>query len=76
MLILSRNKGQKIMISDEIVVSIIEVVGDQVRIGIDAPPHISIYREEIFKAIQEQNKSAVDLNDDVAEILKKLAPKK
>ncbi|MFB5674711.1 carbon storage regulator CsrA [Paenibacillus terreus] len=76
MLILSRNKGQKIMISDEIVISIIDVVGDQVRIGIDAPPHISIYREEIFKAIQEQNKSAVDLNEDMAEILRQLPTEK
>ena len=70
MLILSRTKGQKIMISDDIVISIIDVVGDQVRIGIEAPKSISIYREEIYKNIQEQNESAVQLNDSLESILR------
>ncbi|PYY29572.1 carbon storage regulator CsrA [Paenibacillus illinoisensis] len=70
MLILSRNKGQKIMVSDDIVISIIEVSGDQVRIGIEAPSHISIYREEIYTAIQQQNAMAASpLNDQVDQLL-------
>lgn len=73
MLILSRNKGQKIMLSDDIVISIIEISGDQVRIGIEAPPHISIYREEIYKAIQEQNEmAATPLNDQVDQLLQQI----
>lgn len=69
MLILSRNKGQKIMLNGDIVVSILDVSGDQVRIGIEAPPHINIYREEIYEAIQQQNKAAV-ISGDISQFLK------
>ncbi|MGG1877329.1 carbon storage regulator CsrA [Paenibacillus cisolokensis] len=76
MLILSRNKGQKIMINDNIVLSVIEINGDQVRIGIEAPTSVSIYREEIYEAIREQNQNAVDFNDDVQDILHEIATQK
>lgn len=77
MLILSRTKGQQIMISDDIIISVIDVVGEQVRIGIEAPKHISIYREEIYKNIQDQNKRAVQLNDNIESILQDFSlPKK
>ncbi|WP_145039843.1 carbon storage regulator CsrA [Paenibacillus sp. Y412MC10] len=76
MLILSRNKGQKIMINDNIVLSILEINGDQVRIGIEAPSNITIYREEIYEAIKEQNQHAVDFNEDIQEILHQLASQK
>lgn len=69
MLILSRNKGQKIMINHDIVISIVEVSGDQVRIGIEAPEHITIYREEIYNAIQQQNRDAVLLDNDAQQLL-------
>ncbi len=74
MLILSRSKGQKIMINHDIVISIVEVSGDQVRIGIEAPEQVSIYREEIYNAIQEQNKDAVVSNGDVEQLLLKIKP--
>ncbi|AWB46233.1 carbon storage regulator [Paenibacillus sp. CAA11] len=76
MLILSRHKGQKINIGDNISITVIDVVGDQVRIGIEAPPDISIYREEIYLAIQDQNKSAVNLDEDVANILSRIISSK
>lgn len=77
MLILSRNKGEKIMVNDDIVISVIEISGDQVRIGITAPPHVSIYREEIYNIIQSQNKEAVHLNDNIESILHQIqSPKK
>ncbi|KZS45803.1 carbon storage regulator [Paenibacillus glucanolyticus] len=69
MLILSRNKGQKIMINDNIVLSVIEVNGDQVRIGIEAPANVTIYREEIYEAIKQQNQDAVEFNEDIQNIL-------
>ncbi|MFF3922085.1 carbon storage regulator CsrA [Paenibacillus lactis] len=69
MLILSRNKGQKIMINDDIVLSIIEINGDQVRIGIEAPSNVSIYREEIYEAIKLQNQQAREINENIQEIL-------
>lgn len=73
MLILSRNKGQKIIVNDDIVISILDVSGDQVRIGIEAPSHISIYREEIYKAIQQQNEmAAAPLNDQMDQLLQQI----
>lgn len=72
MLILSRNKGQKIMINDNIVLSVIEINGDQVRIGIEAPSNVSIYREEIYEAIKQQNQHAVDFNDNIQDILQEI----
>ena len=58
MLILSRKINEKIMIGDEITVSIIEVRGDQVRIGIDAPKNVKVFRQEVFDAIRAENKAA------------------
>lgn len=75
MLILSRNKGQKIIINDNIIITVIEVVGDQVRIGVEAPSNISIYREEIYDVIQSQNRSALDIDWDVDSIFKKKVDK-
>ncbi|PCL91535.1 carbon storage regulator CsrA [Paenibacillus lautus] len=75
MLILSRSKGQKIMINDNIVLSVIEVNGDQVRIGIEAPANVTIYREEIYEAIKQQNQNAVEFNDDIQNILQTVIPR-
>lgn len=62
MLVLARKKGQSIIIGDNIEVSIIDIQGDQVRLGIDAPKNISIHRKEIFVEIQEENKKAANTN--------------
>jgi len=58
MLILSRRVNEKIVIGDDIVVSVVEVRGDQVKLGIDAPRTVKVFREEVFIAIQEENKKA------------------
>ncbi len=58
MLVLSRKKDQVIMLGDNIEITIIEIQGDQVRIGINAPKNVSIYRKELFIEIQEENKKA------------------
>lgn len=58
MLVLSRKKDQAIMLGDNIEITIIEIQGDQVRIGINAPKNVSIYRKELFIEIQEENKKA------------------
>lgn len=76
MLILSRSKGQKIMINDNIVLSVIEVNGDQVRIGIEAPANVTIYREEIYEAIKQQNQNAVEFNENISDILQTIIPRK
>ncbi len=58
MLVLSRKKDQAIMIGDNIELTIIEIQGDQVRLGINAPKNVSIYRKELFLEIKEENKKA------------------
>ena len=58
MLILSRRLNEKIVIGDDIVVSVVEVRGDQVKLGIDAPRNVKVFRQEVFDAIQEENKKA------------------
>lgn len=59
MLVLSRKPGQSLMIGDNIKITIMEIRTDgTVRVGIDAPKEIEVYREEIYLAIQEENKLA------------------
>lgn len=58
MLVLTRKKGQSIIIGDNIEVTIVEVNGDQVRVGIKAPNEVSIYRREVYLEIEEENKRA------------------
>jgi carbon storage regulator len=58
MLILSRKINEKVVIGEDISVSIIEIRGDQVRLGIDAPKKIKVFRQEVFDAIKAENKAA------------------
>jgi carbon storage regulator len=58
MLILSRKINEKIMIGEDISVSIIEIRGDQVRLGVDAPKTVKVFRQEVFDAIKAENKTA------------------
>jgi carbon storage regulator len=58
MLILSRKINEKIMIGDEISISIIEIRGDQVRLGVDAPKTVKVFRQEVFDAIKAENQAA------------------
>ena len=66
MLVLTRRANQSIMIGHEIVVTVLEVRGDQVRLGIKAPRSIDVHREEIFAQLQQANREAVrPTGDDV-----------
>ena len=58
MLVLTRRPKQQIMIGDDITINIVEVQGDNVRIAIDAPKSLKIFRGEIYKLIKEENKKA------------------
>lgn len=60
MLVLSRKIGQQIMIGQDITIKIVDVQGENVRIAIEAPKEIKIYRGEIYKAIVEENKQAIN----------------
>lgn len=71
MLVLARKKGQSILIGDGIEIFVVGVEGDQVKIGINAPPQVKVYRKEVLEAIRESNRDAV-ASPDALEMLKKL----
>jgi len=72
MLVLSRKKGQSVIINDNIEITILEVQGDQVRLGIAAPKDVSIHRKEVFLEIKEENKKAANIaNVSLNDILRK-----
>ena len=54
MLVLSRKKDEKIMIGDDVTLMVIEIRGDKVRLGIDAPKDVSVHREEVYNAIRRE----------------------
>ncbi len=58
MLVLTRKRDESIMIGDDIRIIVVDVRGDQVKLGIDAPRHIPVHREEVYKEIQEENRRA------------------
>jgi carbon storage regulator len=60
MLILTRKPGESLYIGDNLKVTIVEIKGNQIRVGIDAPPEYRIYREEIYLQILEENKKAAE----------------
>lgn len=64
MLVLSRKREQSIMIGDDVEITVLDIQNDQVRIGIKAPKHVSIYRKEIFEEIQEENRRAAEVKAD------------
>lgn len=54
MLVLSRKQDEKIIIGDSITLMVVSIQGDKVRLGIDAPKHVTIHREEVYKAILKE----------------------
>lgn len=60
MLVLSRKKDESIIINDHIRVTVVEIRGDKVRLGIDAPKEVTVHRREVYEAIQNQLKAHED----------------
>lgn len=58
MLILSRKVNEKIMIGEDISLTIIEIRGDQVKVGVEAPKSVKVFRQEVFEAIRNENRAA------------------
>ncbi len=71
MLALSRKVGEAIVIGNDIEVTILEIKGEQVKIGISAPKSVPVYRKELFVQIQEANKEAAS-QENAAELLNQL----
>ncbi len=63
MLILTRRPGERVVIGDEVLVTVMSVSGHTVRLGIEAPSGVSIYREEIWLAVREENRAAAEAAD-------------
>ncbi|UOQ45730.1 carbon storage regulator CsrA [Halobacillus salinarum] len=70
MLILNRKEGESIRIGDDIEVKIVSVEGGQVKLGIDAPRSLDVYREEVYRAIQEENTEAASFSGELLNYLK------
>lgn len=74
MLVLTRHANQSIMIGQDVVITVLEVRGDQVRIGIKAPRHVEVHREEVFAALQRANRSAASPSAEALDALDALRP--
>ena len=61
MLVLSRQRDESIVIGDNVVVTIVDIRGDKVRLGIQAPGEIPVHRQEVFEAIQRENRRGAQL---------------
>ena len=61
MLVLSRQRDETIMIGDDIELTVVDIRGDKVRLGIKAPPHVAVHRKEIYDAIKGENQQAARL---------------
>jgi len=73
MLVVTRKKDEKLIIGNEIEIQVLRIGRDNVRIGIKAPPHISIYRHEIYGAMKAENLSAAESQIPDKEMLEKIA---
>ncbi len=74
MLVLTRRANQSIMIGDDVVVTVLEVRGDQVRLGIKAPREVDVHREEVFAALQAANRQAASPSEEAMRGLGKITP--
>ncbi|WP_104128450.1 carbon storage regulator CsrA [Cryobacterium sp. Y57] len=71
MLVLTRKPGEKILIGDDIVITVLDARGDSVRIGIDAPRGVKIQRDEVVRAVSEANLAATQIDTAAEDRIKK-----
>src|SRR5450755_3610933 len=76
MLVLSRQRDETIMIGDDIEVTVVDIRGDKVRLGINAPKEISVHRKEVYDAIRRENRAAAQVKPEDLSGLGKLSPPK
>jgi len=69
MLVLSRQRDETIVIGDEIEITVVDIRGDKVRLGITAPAHIPVHHKEVYEAIQRENREAAGVKpEDISEV--------
>jgi carbon storage regulator len=71
MLVITRKKGESILIGDNIEITVVKLDDGSVKLAIEAPRNVTILRKELYKEVQEENKQAVEFNMDVLKNLKK-----
>jgi carbon storage regulator len=74
MLIITRRPGEKIILGDDVTVTVMEVSGQTVRIGIDAPKSLAIYREEIWAAVKQENEAAASADPQLPQVPRPARP--
>jgi carbon storage regulator len=70
MLVLTRKAGESVVIGDEVVVRVLEVRGDVVRVGIDAPRDVQVHRQEVYEAVREANIAAAAASEEAISALR------
>ncbi len=76
MLVLSRQRDETIMIGDDVEITVVDIRGDKVRLGIAAPRHIKVHRKEVYDAIKRENQQAAKLSPrDVSDVVERDAEK-
>ena len=75
MLVLSRQRSETIMIGDDIEVTVVDIRGDKVRLGITAPREVSVHRKEVYDAIRRENRAAAQVKPEDLPELGKLGPR-
>ena len=69
MLVLSRQRDQTIMIGDDIEITVVDIRGDKVRLGINAPAEVPVHRKEVYEAIKRENRAAANVKpEDIANV--------
>ncbi len=76
MLVLSRQRDETIMIGDNIEVTVVDIRGDKVRLGINAPKEISVHRKEVYDAVRRENRAAAQVKPEDLSGLGKVTPPK
>lgn len=74
MLVLSRQRDETIMIGDDIEVTVVDIRGDKVRLGINAPKHVAVHRKEVYEAIRRENREAAQVKPEDLSGVKLLSP--
>lgn len=69
MLVLSRRVGESVVVGDDVTITVLEVRGDVVRVGIDAPRSVAVHRAELLAQLESTNKEAASPSDDAVESL-------
>lgn len=76
MLVLSRQRDQTIMIGDDIEITVVDIRGDKVRLGITAPKSVPVHRKEVYEAIRRENQAAAQVQpQDVKGVVNDVVPK-